>query len=269
MKKLIIILLSALFTLCLYTPVFANDIKIIDDENVLSNEEKDDLYNLIYEYIDHTNYDMVLYLANKGDEYYKYNTITDLADDTFDYNGYGIGDNREGIIICFDIYYRDYTITTSGPLCIGTYSNSALDSVYNRVTPCFKEDDFYNGLKTFIEQATYTYDNYSYYHDYQEEPTKQDRLINTAIFSIIGSLLITLVYFLVNNFKLKSKHKKLTAEQYIKDANINIFNSGDIYLYKSVSRTKIQKSNNTSGSSSSTHISHSGSIHGGGGSHRV
>lgn len=276
MKKILTILLSILSAFLLVTNISANDIKIIDDDNVLSDEEKTELEYLIENYIDYTNYDMVVYLADKGEEYFNTpgNSITTLADDTFDYNGYGIGIDREGIILCFDIKYRDYTITTSGPGCIETYSIAALDSVYNNVTPYFRENDFYGGIKAFISSAKLAYENYDSYHGPIEEdytyvkPNKVKRAVTSAL---VGSTLITVLAFVILSTKLKSQRVGATASQYMKGSNLNIFRSGDVYLYSHVSRTRIERSNhNISNSHSSpVHISSSGHSHGGGGSHRV
>ena len=276
MKKIFTILLSILCACLLTTSISANDIKIIDDDNVLSVEEKTELEYLIENYIDYTNYDMVVYLADKGEEYFNTpgNSITTLADDTFDYNGYGIGIDKEGIILCFDIKYRDYTITTSGPGCIDTYSIDALDSVYDNVTPYFKENDFYGGIKAFISSAKLAYDNYDAYHSPIEEdytyvkPNKVKRALTSAM---VGSSLITVLAFVILRSKLKSQHVGVTASQYMKGSNLNLFKSGDIYLYSNVSRTRIERSNHniSSGHSSPTHISSSGHTHGGGGSHKV
>ena len=192
-------------------------------------------------------------------------TITDLADDTFDYNGYGIGDDKEGIILCFDIMYRYYTITTSGPSCIDTYSIAALDSVYENVDPYYMENDFFGGTKAFIRYAKAAYDNYDLYHE------KHNRVLEAATPALIISAIITIISFLVMSSKLKSQRVSVTAGQYMKNNNINILRSGDIYLYSNVSRTKIERMENhmSNSHSSPTHISSSGHTHGGGGSHRV
>lgn len=267
MKKILIIMFSFLFTFTFFFKVNANDVKIIDDENVLSEQEKQELNKLIDDYINHTGYDMVVYLANKGNSFYEEegHTITDLADDTFDYNGYGIGDDNEGIILCFDIMYRYYTITTSGPSCIDTYSIAALDSVYENVDPYYMENDFFGGTKAFIRYAKAAYDNYDLYHE------KHNRVLEAATPALIISAIITIISFLVMSSKLKSQRVSVTAGQYMKNNNINILRSGDIYLYSNVSRTKIERMENhmSNSHSSPTHISSSGHTHGGGGSHRV
>ncbi len=53
------------------------------------------------------------------------------------------------------------------------------------------------------------------------------------------------------------------------NSGVDIFRSGEIFLYKTSQTTKIERSDNSSsGGGSSTHISSSGATHGGGGSHK-
>ena len=260
MKK-IILLFSILLTCCSFININANETKIIDKSNALSSQEKDELSKLIDKYIEHTNYDMVVYFANNRNDYFeKYDdAITKLADDTFDYNDYGVGNNKDGIILCFDTYYRDYTITTHGDDCIDTYSTKALNSIYDSVTPCFKENRFYDGVEAFIRNCNNVYDNYADYHE--------SRFSKAIKPSLIGAAIITLISFLILYSKLKSERIKQTAEQYMKNPKFNLINNGDIYLYSSVTKTKIERNNNSS--DSPTHVSSSGETHGGGGSHKV
>lgn len=270
MKKVLIIFTSLLLTLGMSLKISANDIKIIDDDNVLSDQEKQELDYLIKDYIDHTGYDMVIYLADKGNSFYEEegHTVTELADDTFDFNGYGIGDDLEGIILCFDIMYRDYTITTSGPSCINTYSIAALESIYDNVTPFFRENKFFEGCKAFINGAKIAYDNYDLYH---ESIPQHNVISESLIAALICSLIITIISFIVLSSKLKSTSIKNTAGEYMKDTKINILRSGDIYLYSNIARRKIERADTKSNNnfSSPTHISSSGHSHGGGGSHKV
>ena len=260
MKK-IILLLSIILTCCSFININANEIKIIDECNVLSGQEKNELSKLIDKYIEHTNYDMVVYFANNRNDYFeKYDdAITKLADDTFNYNDYGIGNNKDGIILCFDTYYRDYTITTHGIDCIDTYSTKALDSIYDSVTLCFKENRFYDGVEAFVRSSNNAYDNYVNYHE--------SRFSKAIKPSLIGATIITLISFLILYSKLKSERINQTAEQYMKNPKFNLIKNGDIYLYSNVTKTKIER--NKKSSDSSTHVSSSGETHGGGDSHKV
>ena len=257
MKKILTVLLSILFTCCLFVNVKANNVKVIDEANLLSDKEEEIISSLIDKYIKYTNYDMVVYLANKRDDYFKNpnDAITRLADDTFDEKGYGIGKDKDGIILCIDVYYRDYTITTHGKSCIDTYSIKALKSIYEKVTPCYMDNRVYEGTLEFIKGATYVFDNYEEFHE--------NKFAKATKPSLIGSALISLVSFFILSSKLKSKHAKTTAEQYMKNAKFNVLRNGEIYLYTTI--TEINGDNKDS----PTHVSKSGEVHGGGGSHKI
>ena len=75
-------------------------------------------------------------------------------------------------------------------------------------------------------------------------------------------MIISLVIFLVLKGQLKSQGIKNEAYDYMKKSSINIFRSGEIFLYKNVTTRRIERPKNNGGSS--MHISSSGRSHGGG-----
>jgi len=277
MKKLLTIFLSLFIVLGLLTQVSANEIKLIDEANVLSETDKQDINNLINQYVELTNYDIVVYFTYDNDYYKKYDfdhALTYFADDFYDNNGYGVGTDYSGIIMVVDVYQRDYTITTCGE-CTNCYTDYGLDNIYSYVTEHLRQDDWAGAAKQFVKQAYNVYVDYDYYHGFPDiNPSYQEEknpVKDALVFAAIGSSIITLIAFIIFAKQLKTTGVKTTATNYVKGANINIFRSGEVYLYTSVSRTRIERNNSSSSSHSShssTHVSSSGRSHGGGGSHR-
>lgn len=84
--------------------------RVIDNANLLTLEQKTDLNNIAYTIAMKYNFDLVIVTEkNIGNK-----TPRDYADDFFDYNGYGIGVNRDGCLFLNVIESRDYWFSTSG-----------------------------------------------------------------------------------------------------------------------------------------------------------
>ena len=108
MKKILLVI-SILFLSLFSLPVMANDTKVVDEYGALSDSEREELEGLTKELIGKVGFDVVIYFADSQND-----DITALADDYFDYNGYGLGSDRDGIILCINYTLRDYTTSSSG-----------------------------------------------------------------------------------------------------------------------------------------------------------
>lgn len=266
MKKITIII-SILFLALFSLPISGNDNKLVDEYDCLSSSEKEELEELINDEINKVGFDIVVYITYK--EGYD---ITSLADDYYDNNGYGLGSDNDGIILCINYYDRDYTITTCGYNTITLFADEALNNgVYPNVTNYLKQGDNYNAIKAFIDGIDYVYSHPdNYYHEYHEPETVSESVnpIKLALFAGLGgSVFICLIVFLILRGQLKTQGIKRQANQYMNHSSLNLFRSGDIFLYKTQSRSRIQSDDHSSSGGSHTHISSSGVSHGGGGSH--
>ena len=267
MKKILTILCLLLISLFSF-PLYANDNKVIDEYDSLSDEEIEDLNNQIKSIIDEVNFDIVVYIAYQDNE-----DITALADDYFDYNDYGLGNDRDGIILCINYYYRDYTITTRGSSTISLFSDSTLDYIYDDITPCLSNDNVLGAISIFLYDVKDIAKNPVSPNDpYDYEPSKtssSEHLEQTLLVGLGGASIISLVVFFILRGQLKTQGIKTQANTYMKDSNLNIFRSGEIFLYKTSHTQKVPRNDDHhhGGGGSSVHISSSGASHGGGGSH--
>ena len=251
MKK-IIILVSLFFISLFNLNIFANDNKVVDETGSLSGEEIEELNSEIKTLIDEVNFDVVVYFTNKE------GNVTDLADDYFDYNGYGLNKDLDGIILCVNYYDHECAISTSGANIINLFDDDALNYVFDNVTYYLSIDDKIGAINEFIESVRNVYSDNSTYNKLNSE----DNIKTSLIIGAFGGMIISLVIFLVLKGQLKSQGIKNEAYDYMKKSSINIFRSGEIFLYKNVTTRRIERPKNNGGPS--IHISSSGRSHGGG-----
>jgi len=80
-------------------------------------------------------------------------TATEYADDFFDYNGYGYGKTRDGILLLISMEARDWALSTHG---YGIEAFTDAGQAYmmdDFVLPCLSDDDFYGAFTEFAAQC--------------------------------------------------------------------------------------------------------------------
>lgn len=239
--------------------------KLIDDADLMTSSEQEEITQKLEDASAQTGWDMIIYTNYNGvDEY----DIEYYTNEYYDDHGFGIGDNKSGIILNIDMSSRQMYVITKGDVMY-YISDERNDNMLDAIQADLIDSDYYDACETFVQ---YTVDYYE-----QGKPSegtftnveineKMDHpvtysLIHYGIPSFIVGALIALITVLIVNHKYKNNGK-----ENIYDLNENskttLTNKEDIFLTKSVSVTTIQSSSSSGGGSSH---SGGGSSHGGGG----
>ncbi|MBE6659176.1 MAG: TPM domain-containing protein, partial [Ruminococcaceae bacterium] len=188
----------------------------------------------------------------------------EYADDFYDYNGYGYGENRDGLILIVVMDTRDWWISTRGT-AITAFTDAGIDYIGNQITPYLAEGDYHGAFtafadqcKTFMVQAK-TGDPFDT-HNLPKEPFNTGMAL---VIAVVGGLVIGLLYTGKLKGQLTSVQAQRAASGYVKQNSLNVTNSRDFFLYRNVTRT--EKADDADDGGSSTHTSSSGATHGGGG----
>ncbi|MGN1319222.1 MAG: TPM domain-containing protein, partial [Lachnospirales bacterium] len=174
------------------------------------------------------------------------------ADNLYDYYGYGVGENYDGILYLVCSTTHEYAFTTCGK-AIEIFNDDALEYIDNEMLPYLKDGDYYNASLVYVDKCEELL-------KMAENGEIYKKKIN-ILYVIGGIILIPLALaFALMSYKL-SKMNTATfnygAADYVKNGSMNLQLSRDIFLYSTVSKTEKQKSNST------THTSSSGRPHGG------
>lgn len=273
MRKIFTLLLSLCLVGLFTVSVFANDVKVIDEGDYLTDAQEEEIAQLCKEFTQYTGMDCVVYIAEQPGV-----NVQELADDFFDYNGYGLGAEREGLVLCINYAERDYTISLRGPRTLDTYTDYAQEYyMYPNITDYLTDGDTAGGCKEFVAQALSVYKNYDYFHPQEIEPeparekTLWEKLTPAFSFGGIGAAIATMISYFGKSGELKSTHEKRQASHYISNAHLNMYRSGEVHLYTNVLRRRIDTDDHRPSkpvAHTSTHVSSSGATHGGTGSHK-
>lgn len=250
----------------LSTPCVDDMDKIYDFADLLTNEEEENLFNLVNNYITNTSYDLAIVLINenpKADE-------VSYADDFYDYNLFGKNETRDGSLILIDMDNRRIYISTTG-YAIKMYDDKRIDYILDSGFDNLKNEEYYECLSKMVQEMQDEFDlGYPDSNKNMEIDSNGDpiyiKYVPYKVIVLISSI-ITLIVSLILYFKTRLKIKVGSTVSYLKNANITL--KEDKFITASTTRTRIVSDISSSGSShgggSSFHSSSSGSSHGGGG----
>jgi len=204
---------------------------VSDLANVLSIQEEAALNQQAQEVFDLTGFDIILHTTsnsqNKGPKDYSfdyYHAFRDVA-------GYPDG---AMFAILFDT--RDFYEAARGRgIQLLTYRES--NDLAAVVQDQLSDGNYYSAMRDYVR----------YVRRLLIPPTPVERTIELAPFILIGGLVIGLIYALILKSKLKIAKFKQGAEAYVLRDSLNITQSDDIYLYQTVTRTRIQSSSGGGG----------------------
>ena len=203
----------------------------------------------------------------------------EYADDYFDYNGYGQGDNRDGCLFLISMENRDWWISTRG-YGITAITDYGIDVIEQAVVPYLSDGDYYNAFSKYADivedcvvsannGTPYDIDNHyvdDYGHEYSSDGSDSKGFDTTSLLAaIVCAVIIALVVTSTIRKSYKPVRFNANASNYLVDGSLNVRQSYDTFLYKNVTSVKIERSSSSGGSS--THSSSSGASHGGGGGH--
>lgn len=238
--------------------------RAVDEAGLLSAKELDELNDKLDEMSERLRFDIAVATVSSTDG----KSMRSFSDDYYDYNGYGIGDNADGImlVVLLNATQRECYITGCG-YGENVLTDRVLDSMLDDVTPYLSSGDYAEAFDTFADLSekylTKTRNSESDPEDdshyYAFDPTL---LLFGAFIGIIVSFII------VGSMrrKLKSLRSAYSADNYIKKDSLDIRESRDWFLYSHVTKSRIENDSSSSGGGNSTsHTSSSGRSHSGGG----
>ena len=173
-----------------------------------------------------------------------------FADDYYDNNGYGYGNNYDGLLLLVAMEEREWYISTCGA-AIDAFSDADIDSIGDNMLNDLSNGNYYSAFTTFVNDCDYYIDGYLNGFPF---PLGMNLVISIGV-----GLIVAFIATSAMKGKLKSVRLQNQASNYVRNGSMKVTLSRDFFIYRTVSRTAKPKP------SSSTHTSSSGRSHGGGG----
>lgn len=257
MKKYLLCFLSIILFSC-FLPCKASPPRLVDDANLLNASEKAEINQLLDDISEKLACDVVIVTL----DHLNGKDIVAAADDYFDENGYGQGQNDDGVLFMISMAEREWSISTHGE-GIKIFTDKRQEKIMDEVFYDLSDGDYAEAFKTFALQSQYYIEKHI---DENTPATITERLQMAVPIGLGGGAVIALIIMLVEKQKLKTVHKKSGAHYYVSE-NLRLSEQRDMFLYRHVTRRARPKetssSNSFGGGGSSTHTSSSGRTHGG------
>ncbi len=178
------------------------------------------------------------------------------ADDIYDYNGYGYGENYDGILFYIADSEREYHFSVCGS-GETIFNENGLAYLEKKIVPYLKKDNYYAAVKSYADHTEELLEMAA-----DGKPfNKTQHSMKYILCVVAGALLLPLIlaYFMMHKklCAMKTAVKEDYAGNYMKPNSMNLDFSRDIFLYSTVTKTEKPKSDFGS------HTSSSGRSHGG------
>ncbi|MBQ6862658.1 MAG: TPM domain-containing protein [Clostridia bacterium] len=253
MKKNVCTLLLLLCMLvgCSFT-VFAdgNADYVVDNADLLTDAQEAALEEQLFALSESSNADIVILTVTSLDG----KTSLEYADDYFDYNGYGRGENKTGMLLLYlpgVVGERDIALSTAGDL-IKCVSDADSDFMIDTLIPDLMAEDYEAAFLSFVDFAV-------------GETAEIGKMPTLPLIYIPGCLLfgfvVAFIILKMQTASLKSVRKENSARYYVDENSLNLTSRHDRFLYRNVSKRAKQTQSSSGGTSVRT--GSSGASHGG------
>lgn len=248
-KKITTIIYAVILCIMFAMPVMAaGGPRLVDDADLLTESQETALTEKLDKISEKHKCDVIIVTANSLEG----KNPTAYADDYFDYNGYGFGDECDGILLLISMEDRDWAISTCG-FGIDAFSDADQEYIVDEIIDDLSSGNYNAAFTEFAELC-----------DEFIAKEKNPLGLKWILYSILIGAAIAFCITWYMRMQLKSVHRQPAAKDYVRDGSFVLEIERDRYLYKKLDKRAKPKDNGSSGrSGSSTHRSSSGRSHGG------
>ena len=212
MKRTILTLIVSLF-LCMSAvlPAAATGnsdySRLVDDAALLEDYQAETVSSMLDETSENRNCDVIIVTVDSlGDK-----TAQEFADDYYDSGGYGMGDDKSGIMLLLAMEDRDWAISTTG-YGITAFTDAGQGYLMDKVMPSLGDGDYYTAFYDFAyycEELLQMAENGTPYDVKDSEGKSANPIVLIPVAVVPGAL--------ISLFLKKKKKKSLKNVKFKKD----------------------------------------------------
>lgn len=226
----------------------AHSNRLVDDGELLTAEQETAIAKRLDEVAEKHQLDLVIVTEKTlGGK----NRVA-FADDYYDYNGYGFGDDHDGILLLYCPNEGVRYISTTGD-AIDIFEGDNFDKLTSKIIPYFDRGDYKGAFLAFADNCDSIITS--------ERAFPWWRIV---IGMLIGAALSFLFPMSTLKSQLKSVRAQTAAASYVRAGSMTLTQNRDVFLFANVTRTPIPRDTSSRGGGGGIHVGSSGTSHGGG-----
>ncbi len=225
--------------------------RVIDNADVLANMDEMTLNSNIGYIKIMSQFDVVVMTVVSTDG----KTIEQYAKDYYVNNGYGIGENKDGIIFIANTQTRELAVSAHGYGAIA-FTNAGQKYLLEQIMPYFSEEKYPEAFEEFLDQCELflkqantgePYDTGNLPND-TKDPSKEKGSVGIfgIVVSIITGAFLSFVIMVLMGYRMKSVFRKYEAADYIRPGSLVITERYDNFLDSKIDKTAKPKNNKSS-----------------------
>lgn len=271
-KKIWYSLLSVLWIFILICPVMASEIPserqkplLVDEACLLTEEESsvllDKLEDISQRYKNEVGIVTVNSLEGK--------TVEAYADDYYDYNGYGYGENDDGLLLLISMGEREWAISTYGYSHTTAFTDAGLEYIRGEFQSKLSRGEYAKAFTCFADQCDDFLRQAATGEPYDVGNMPKEKVSPFWLYTdLVVAFLISFRIVKTKSGNLKSVKKQESAKAYERSGSLSLQRSTDSFVNRIVTQRTIKDKKSSSSASSgsggsSSHTSSSGRSHGG------
>lgn len=248
----------SLLVSCIF-PMYSATTKIFDQANLLSSSEKATLQTQMDELINTYQIDIGIVTTDSMNG----KSSRTYADDFYDQNGLGIGQDYSGLLLLINMEDREVYISTCGE-GIRYFTDTRIDSILDAMTNSLANQNYSAACTTFLSKVESNLISGIPSNQYTEPEGFKFSWSSTLLYLVISVIISFIICLCVS--KSYKRPTSISGQAYLNHGSVHFTRKEDTFLGRHISKRKKESSNNSSsGGRSSTHTSSSGRSHGGGG----
>jgi uncharacterized protein len=235
--------------------------RLVDDANLLTSSEEAELLEKLDEISERQQCDVVIVTVNSlGGK-----TAQDYADDFYDYNGYGFGKGRDGMLLLVSMGTRDWYISTTG-FGAKAITDAGIEYISEKFVSDLSGGYYADAFNTYAKlcDSFITQAKEGNPYDVGQMPKASLPWMVYPMCLIVG-IIIAFIATLTMKGQLETVRFQAAASDYMKKDGVHLTGQRERFLYRNVTRIPIPQKSSGGRGGSSMHHSSSGRSHGGGG----
>lgn len=230
--------------------------RLVDNADILDDSEENSLLKKLDEISERQKFDVVVVTVDSLEG----KTATAYAEDFYDYNGYGTGSDKDGVLLLVSMEARDWCMTATG-FGNRAFTDAGKDYISDKFLEYLGDDKYVKAFDTYADLCDefITQAKKGTPYDGSNMPKEPFPLFRNILIALGVGIVLSLIIVLIMRSKMKTVRSQPAASDYMKQGSMDITKSRDMFLYTHLDKKAIPKKEESGGTT--THTSSSGQTH--------